>query len=105
MTGTKAVSLTKLAHSIVRRAVRVGDTVVDATAGNGHDTVFLAACTGPSGHIHAIDIQPEAIKSTRSRLESETVVNVTLHQEDHSKVLKSLLESSEVVGAIMFNLG
>jgi glycine oxidase len=105
VTGTKAVSLTKLAHSIVRRAVRVGDTVVDATAGNGHDTVFLAACAGPSGHVHAIDIQPEAIQSTRSRLESETVVNVTLHQEDHSKVLKSLLESSEVVGAIMFNLG
>ena len=101
----KAVSLTKLAHSIVRRAVRLGDTVVDATAGNGHDTVFLAVCTGPSGHVHAIDIQPEAIQSTRSKLESESVANVTLHQEDHSKVLKSSLASSEVVGAIMFNLG
>jgi glycine/D-amino acid oxidase-like deaminating enzyme len=105
VTGTKAISLTKLAHSIARRAVRTGDTVVDATAGNGHDTVFLAACTGPSGHVHAIDIQQEAIQSTRSRLETESVEHVTLHQDDHSKVLKSLLASSEVVGAIMFNLG
>lgn len=105
VTRAKAVSLTKLAHSIVRRAVRMGDTVVDATAGNGHDTVFLAACTGPSGHVHAIDIQSEAIQSTRSKLESKSVANVTLHQEDHSKVLTSLQKSSEVAGAIMFNLG
>ena len=83
----------------------MGDTVVDATAGNGHDTVFLAACTGPSGHVHVIDIQAEAIQSTRYRLETESITNVTLHQEDHSKVLKSLSESSDVVGAIMFNLG
>ena len=105
VTGTKAISLTKLAHSIVRRAMRTGDTVVDATAGNGYDTVFLAACTGPSGHVHAIDIQPDAIQSTRSRLESESIANVTLHQDDHSRVLKSMQESSQVVGAIMFNLG
>lgn len=105
VTGTKAISLTKLAHSIVRRAMRTGDTVVDATAGNGYDTAFLAACTGPSGHVHAIDIQPEAIQSTRSRLKKESISHVTLHQDDHSKVLKSLITSSEVVGAIMFNLG
>lgn len=105
VTGTKAISLTKLAHSIVRRAVRLGDTVVDATAGNGHDTVFLAACTGPTGRVVAIDIQPEAIHSTRTRLAIESVANVTLHQEDHSRVLTSLQQSSEFVGAIMFNLG
>ncbi len=105
VTGAKAVSLTKLAHSIVRRAVRLGDTVVDATSGNGHDTVFLSVCTGPSGRVMAIDIQAEAIQSTRRRLETEAVSNVTLHQGDHSKVLTSLQESSEVVGAIMFNLG
>jgi glycine oxidase len=101
----KAVSLTKLAHSIVRRAVRFGDTVVDATAGNGHDTVFLSACTGPTGRVLAIDIQAEAIQSTQTRLVTEAVSNVTLHQGDHSKVLNGLQESSEVVGAIMFNLG
>lgn len=103
--AAKAVSLTKLAHSIVRRAICSGDLVVDATAGNGHDTVFLAACTGPSGRVLAIDIQREAIQSTRSRLESEFITHVTLHEEDHSKALRSLQASSEVVGAIMFNLG
>jgi glycine/D-amino acid oxidase-like deaminating enzyme len=104
-TGAKAVSLTKLAHSIVRRAVRLGDTVVDATAGNGHDTVFLSTSTGPTGRVLAIDIQAEAIQSTRTRLEIASCSNVILHQGDHGKVLTSLQQSSEVFGAIMFNLG
>ena len=70
----KPRSVTRLAHSIVRRTIQPGDTVIDATAGNGHDTVFLARCTGPSGHVIAIDIQDAAIQSTRARLETEGLV-------------------------------
>ncbi len=33
---------TELAHSLVAGVVRAGETVVDATVGNGHDTEFLA---------------------------------------------------------------
>jgi ubiquinone/menaquinone biosynthesis C-methylase UbiE len=36
-------------HEIVERIVKEGDTVVDATAGNGNDTVFLAKLAGESG--------------------------------------------------------
>ena len=31
-------SLTQLAHNVIRRIVQPGDTVIDATAGNGNDT-------------------------------------------------------------------
>ncbi len=39
------------------QVVQAGDTVVDATAGNGHDTLFLAKLVGPSGAVYAIDVQ------------------------------------------------
>lgn len=47
-------------HDWISRVVLPGDTVVDATAGNGHDTVFLARLAGPSGQVHAFDVQEEA---------------------------------------------
>ena len=34
-----------------------GDTVVDATCGNGHDTLALARLVGPHGCVIAMDIQ------------------------------------------------
>ncbi len=37
--------------------VAAGDTVIDATCGNGHDTLELARLVGPSGRVIAMDIQ------------------------------------------------
>ena len=31
-----------ITHDYIRRLVQPGDTVIDATAGNGNDTLFLA---------------------------------------------------------------
>ena len=45
------------AHSLLAAHIRPGDAVVDATAGNGHDTLFLARCVGPAGRVYALDIQ------------------------------------------------
>lgn len=39
------------------QALRPGDTAVDATMGNGHDTLFLAQAVGPTGHVIGFDIQ------------------------------------------------
>ena len=39
--------------------VQPGDTVVDATCGNGGDTLWLARAVGPSGRVLAFDIQVE----------------------------------------------
>ena len=36
---------------------REGDTVVDATCGNGHDSKWLAQAVGPTGTLYAFDIQ------------------------------------------------
>ncbi len=63
-----------LAHDYWRRIVRPGDTVIDATCGNGADTLMLAklALTESSGHLYALDIQESAIEETKQRLEKHS---------------------------------
>ena len=38
-----------LAADILRRTLQDGDAVVDATMGNGHDTLFLCSLAGETG--------------------------------------------------------
>jgi len=61
---------TELLHLLLKSEIREGDFVIDATAGNGHDTLFLAEAVGENGRVLAIDVQEKALVSTASRLES-----------------------------------
>jgi len=63
------LSLLELAHASIQRAVTPGSLVVDATMGNGNDTLFLAGLVGPTGLVLAFDIQPKALEHTRAALE------------------------------------
>ena len=95
---------TEIAHFILRGFLREGDHVIDATAGNGHDTLFLARCVGPTGHVHAIDIQKEAIERAKNRLaEAGLSGTVTWHAADHQHMSGFL--PLETFSAIVFNLG
>jgi tRNA A58 N-methylase Trm61 len=49
--GLKVVDLVK---SIVAGVVSEGDTVVDATVGNGNDTIFLARLVGEKGRVYGL---------------------------------------------------
>jgi len=97
-------SLTQLAHNVIRRIVKPGDVVIDATAGNGHDTQLLASLVGASGHTIAIDIQRSAIESTSSRLERAGLI-ADLRLADHAIELNSIKSAGLKVKAVMFNLG
>lgn len=97
-------SLTQLAHNVIRRIVQQGDTVIDATAGNGHDTQLLASLVGATGQTIAIDIQQSAIASTSDRLE-RAGLNADLRLADHARELNSLRAAGLRVKAVMFNLG
>lgn len=95
---------TTLAWILLREMISPGDTVIDATAGNGHDTVFLAECVGASGKVLAFDIQEAAIDSTSMRVrEHGFEKRVTLHHRSH-ECLSEFTEPGSVA-AIMFNLG
>jgi ubiquinone/menaquinone biosynthesis C-methylase UbiE len=95
---------TDLLHVLLRQVIRKGDLVVDATAGNGHDTAFLAEAVGDRGKVIAIDIQAEAIAATRQRLlESGLESRVELHHTSHAEMGK--LAAGGSATAIVFNLG
>ena len=63
-TTVPSLRLTAFAHDIWRRVVRPGDTCVDATCGNGYDSMFLASLIGPTGHLIMLDIQVGQSTST-----------------------------------------
>lgn len=59
------------AHLIWRALVSPGDTVIDATVGNGHDTLFLAKLLNGQGHLFAYDIQKKALENTKELIKKE----------------------------------
>lgn len=95
---------TAAAHRVVSEVVKPGEMVVDATAGNGHDTLFLAEWVGPTGKVIGFDIQQAAIDATRRRLDKAGVVDrVDLHGESHTHMAQRVERGG--VAAVMFNLG
>ncbi|MCA9029715.1 MAG: 16S rRNA (cytosine(1402)-N(4))-methyltransferase, partial [Planctomycetaceae bacterium] len=96
---------TELAQQAVADVVQPGDIVVDATIGNGYDTLFLAQLVGPAGTVFGFDIQSAAIQETQARI-SEFASRVTLFHASHAEMLSHLPQN--IVGsvtAVMFNLG
>lgn len=94
---------THLARLLAGNFVRSGDSVIDATCGNGHDTLFLADLVGPTGRVWAFDIQEEAIRLTAQKLEQTGMAErVSLIMTGHETMADHVPAS---VRAVMFNLG
>lgn len=88
-----------------------GDTVIDATCGNGHDTAVLAKLVSDDsnrGFVHGFDLQRVAIENTSAFLDKELNVNqrerICLHQMCHSK-LGEVIKQKNSVSVVAFNLG
>lgn len=95
------------ARQLLTNVVNNGDAVIDGTAGNGHDTLFLAQLVGASGRVYAFDIQEKAISNTKERLkENNAFSQVTLFQTGHEEA-KQLIPEKEngKISAAIFNLG
>ncbi len=92
-----------MARRYISSCVSDGDRVIDATCGNGHDTLFLAEIVGEKGKVFSFDIQPEALANTRRRLEARNLADrVHLIQSGHEHLDNHVHER---VAAVMFNLG
>jgi ubiquinone/menaquinone biosynthesis C-methylase UbiE len=99
----RPASAVQWARVFIYPALGQGSRAVDATSGNGHDTLFLAQNVGPGGHVYALDVQEEALEKTRSRIESAGLAHrVSLLRLGHQD-LESL--PGDPVDAVMFNLG
>ena len=88
-----------------KRQIAPGDTAVDATCGNGYDTLFLAQL--PLSYLYALDIQPAALEKTRNllafHLNEEALLRVILHQMSHEDLRK--VPCSPPPKLIVYNLG
>lgn len=93
------IKATKMAQNIVKKAVTDGDTVVDATLGNGNDTLFLSRLV-PGGRVYSFDIQASAIEGFK-RVNGDCG-NVCLIHDGHENMINYVEGSPK---AIMFNLG
>ncbi len=105
--SNRPFSLIKLAHSLISAKVKPGDIVVDATVGNGHDTVFLLDLIKPNGHVYGFDIQQIAIDQTSRNLANLSQQDcLTLIRADHT-TMRDYIPSAYHghVNAVMFNLG
>lgn len=92
-----------LAADYMQRTIRPGDVVVDATMGNGKDTLFLAELVGAAGHVYAFDVQEEAVSRTRERVrEAGFEERTTLLLAGHETMAEHVPQGAR---AIMFNLG
>lgn len=92
-----------LAADYMVRSVRKGDTVVDATMGNGKDTLFLCELVGETGHVYAFDVQAEAVERTRERVKEAGFAQRTqLLLAGHETMAEHV---KEPVQSVMFNLG
>src|SRR5690606_8250875 len=75
-------SILSLSKQLIRQALQPGNAAVDATVGNGHDTLFLAETVGAAGRVYGFDIQAEALQAARRRLEAANLEGrVTLFKE------------------------
>ncbi len=92
-----------ISHDIVKQVIGKGDIVIDATAGNGNDTLFLAEIVGVEGHVYSFDVQRKALQNTYAKLRDKNLLDcVTLIQDGHEKMDQYVNCN---IKAVMFNLG
>jgi len=93
----------QLAHFFLRERLKPGDRAVDATCGNGYDTLLLAQLAGPEGRVWAFDIQEDALIATEERLaEAACRERVALVHGGHERLAEVVTDQ---VRAVVFNLG
>ena len=111
----RRISLVNVAHKLIKDKLHPGDIAIDATVGNGHDTVFLVEKVSPSGRVYGFDIQQAALDSTWAKLQSgcragekvysDTFLLTLIHASHADMAEKIPAQFHGKISAIMFNLG
>ncbi|WP_175615149.1 tRNA (mnm(5)s(2)U34)-methyltransferase [Piscibacillus halophilus] len=94
------------AHDLLSQSVTKGSVVVDATLGNGHDSLFLSRLVGEHGNVYSFDVQQEAIDQSDKLFNEQGIHNVTSILTGHENAKDQLTKRGihEIDGCI-FNLG
>jgi predicted methyltransferase len=99
----QTLNATRLAQTLLLPKIASAKCLVDATAGNGKDTLFLAKNSLQDGVVYGFDIQSQAIEATRKRLsEHQLADKVKLILDSHINFGNYITTPIDVA---MFNLG
>ena len=93
-----------VSHRFIQRHLPKGGFAVDATAGNGGDTLLLCETVGKEGRVLAMDIQAQAVENTRKLLEEQgwqDTAQVVL--DSHANLLQYV--QPESADCVVFNFG
>lgn len=102
--GSRSFGAVSVAHKIIGQKIGEGAFCIDATAGRGNDTAFLAGLVGETGKVLAFDIQQEAVDSTKALLESKGFTkNTQVYLDSHTNMEQ--YAQPETVDCITFNFG
>lgn len=95
----------KLVHLICKDHIQEGNVIIDATVGNGHDTLFLANLikNHKKSKLYGYDIQKKAIDATKGNLKSQGLKYTSLKCASHEQIETDF--SIQSVDLILFNLG
>ncbi len=95
--------MVELAQNILKKNLSPGDYALDATAGRGRDTAFLAELVGKDGLVYAFDIQKEALDSAAAYLDASGFLpRVKLILDSHENLGEYI---KNPLAAGIFNLG
>ncbi len=93
----------QISHEIIKCYLKDGDIAVDATSGNGNDTLYLAELVGDKGKVYAFDIQKVAINTTLEKLKKNKLEERVELINDGHQYMDDYISSE--VQVIVFNLG
>ena len=100
----KNYQITQWCANFIRQQVTEGDFCIDATMGNGNDTLLLSQLCKTTGKVLAFDIQKQALAATREKLAAEHAPqNYTLLLESHTNMSK--YAEADSISCIVFNFG
>ena len=89
----------ELSHDFLSQVLDKNSIAIDATMGNGNDTVFLSHL---AKKVYAFDVQEQALIKTREKLEQLNIKNVQLILDGHQTINRYV---TEPIRAAIFNLG
>ena len=100
----QSINTIRLLQQSLQLSIQEGAFCIDATAGKGNDTLFLAQLVGETGHVVAMDIQPAAIAATEKLLRQHGLQQRATLVLDGHEHMQAYAEAGTVDG-IVFNLG
>ncbi len=99
------ISVSDLSHIFIQSLTDGRGIYIDATAGNGHDTLFLAKTLKQDGNLYAFDISNEAVENTKKLLKDNSIStdNIKIINDSHENIEKYIADKK--IKAALFNLG